>query len=166
MDSNIPTLNKGFTLIELIISLFLMTLILGLVFHYFFFQYNSYENLYGDITSAEKLRFLSIQLEKQICNTPRIYIVGDTVYLKDIETPEYYNYYTLTNKILYKTKTHSDLKDIGLGSKSQIANKMDTFFMTYLNNKTIRLTIEASEGKRKATFQKDISVPGQVIVIN
>ncbi|WP_303861089.1 PilW family protein [Alkalibaculum bacchi] len=166
MDSNIRTLNKGFTLIELIISLFLMTLILGAVFHHFYFQYSSYENLYGDITSMEKLRFLSIQLEKQICNTPRIYVVEGTVYLRDIETPEYYNYYTLTNKILYKTKTHSDLKDIGLGSKSQIANKIENFFITYIDSKTIQLTIEVSEGKKKARLQKDISVLGQVTVIN
>ena len=65
MDSNIRALNKGFTLVELMISLFLMTLILGAVFHHFYFQYSSYENLYGDIISMEKLRFLSIQLEKQ-----------------------------------------------------------------------------------------------------
>lgn len=166
MDSNIHTLNKGFTLIELIVSLLLMTLILGTVFHYFYFQYNTYENLYSDIASMEKLRFLSIQLEKQICNTPRIYVVGVTVYLKDIETPEYYNYYTLANKILYKTKTNSDLKDIGLGSKSQIANKIDTFFMTYIDSKTIQLTIEVSEGKRKAKLQKDILVSGQITVIH
>ena len=67
---------------------------------------------------------------------------------------------------MYKTKTHSDLKEIGLGSKSQIANKIETFFITYIDSKTIQLTIEVSEGKKKAKLQKDISVSGQVTVIN
>lgn len=166
MDSNIRALNKGFTLVELMISLFLMTLVIGTLFQHFYFQYNSYENLYKDIATMEKLRFLSIQLEKQISNTPRIYVVNGTVYLRDVETPEYYNYYTLTNKILYKTKTYSNLKDIGLGSKSQMANKVDSFFMTYMGSNIIELTIEVSEDKKKTRFQKDISVAGQIIVIH
>ncbi len=166
MDSDLRTLKKGFTLVELLISLLLMTLLLGAVFRQFYFQYNGYENLYGDITSMEKIRFLSIQLEKQICNTPKIYVVDGIVYVKDLETPEYYNYYTLANKMLYKIKTDSDLKDIGLGSRAQMANKIDVFFMTYIDSKNIQLTIEASKGSRKVKLQKNISICGQVIVIN
>ena len=159
-------LNKGFTLIELIISFSLILIIISGLFSYFFFQYGTYERLYRELSSLEKLRFFTTHLEKQIGETSMIYMVNDRIYLKDLESPEYYNYYNLTGNMLYKIKTDCHLKDIGQGGKSQMVNQVDTFSLSYTENKTIRVIMVILIEGKMVRSQKDIVINGQVTVVN
>lgn len=165
MHTNPHTLKKGFTLIELIISMSLILMILTMVLFTFKFQNDTYNKLYESTYNRENLRFLSIILETQVRATPKMYILNDQIYLKDLESPQYYNYYTLNNRMVMKTKTDKYLDSIGLGSTSQIAGDIDEFSLNYTDQGNLRLYLSTTYQDKKYVVEKEIKFMGKVIMI-
>lgn len=165
MYTDLYTMNKGFTLIELIISIALTTIILSMLVSFFKFQYDAYYNFYDSTSNSDNLRFLSTVLETQIRATPIIYNVNDCIYLKDIESPEYFNTYSLSNQIVYKTKTDSNLDSIGLGSNSQMAWNIDSFTITLTDQGNINMKISSKYKGKIVALNKEVKVMGKVITI-
>ncbi|MPW25126.1 prepilin-type N-terminal cleavage/methylation domain-containing protein [Alkalibaculum sp. M08DMB] len=165
MYSDLHKLRKGFTLVELIISLALLIIVLTTLLFTFKFQYDTYDKLYTDTYNAENLRYLSITLERQIRATPIIFIVNDRIYLKDLESPEYFNYYSLNNSILFKTKTDKALNSIGQGSTSQIAADID-FFALYYTEGNIIICLETNYNKKNYEIVKVVRLMNKTVTIN
>lgn len=161
MDSYLHT-RRGFTIIELILSLAIMVVLLTVSLYTFNLFFNTYDYLHLFTNSAENLRFFSTILERQINQCPAIYIVNNRIYLKDLETPEYYNYYTLKNGIIVKTKTNSQLLPIGLGETSQIAGDIEDFTLTY-GEQGFYLYLSTED--KKYELSKEIRFFGKVVRI-
>lgn len=165
MYKDLYTLRKGFTLIEVLISMAFIVIILSLLLSTFQFQYDTYENLYDATSGVDNLRFLSSTIETQIRATPTIYVLNNCVYLKDLETPEYLNYYTLSNGMVFKTKVDKYLDSIGLGSTSQISEKLDAFILTCTDNGKVKLVLTSTVSGKTYQVVKEVAFLGKVIVI-
>jgi len=166
MHADLHTLKKGFTIIELSISMALITLILAALLFTFKFQYDTYDKLYHVTSSSDNLRYLSIVLETQIRTTPILYSIDGCIYLKDLESPEYFNTYTLNDRMVYKIKTDADLVSIGSGSTSQMTWNVDCFYLTLIDQNRMNIAISTTYEGKTIVVDKDVKIMGKVIVID
>lgn len=141
---------KGVTLPELIIVIALMGIIVSVVFSMFFTGIRSYETIDAQVESYYDGRWTFMYIERQIKSSEEVYIKDNIVYLQDMDTPEYYNYYYLRETgILERHKVHVDTLDgIGRGETSQLANNIKSFELKKTGDTLLQLRI-VSEVKGK-----------------
>ncbi|WP_373483451.1 prepilin-type N-terminal cleavage/methylation domain-containing protein [Acetobacterium sp.] len=142
--------NGGFSLIEVLISLMVISLVLGLLLSGLI-----YVNMISKKTETnQKLfyseRYLNLYFQKQILRSDKIYFKNNRVYLQDMESPDlYYNFYQYSNGFLRRYKVSKNgLTPIGSGGNSQFADNIQSFSMTLGPNHEILLKYSlAVEGK-------------------
>lgn len=135
---------RGFTLVELVVGLLLLSLawtvtvgILGNIFR-------STETLTSQMEVESNIRHLVLILEKQIKHSDRIVFAQDKVYLRDLESPTYLNYYSLEGTNLYKNKVYDTLKSIGLGGKSQTTANLTAFQLVPSGDGQVTLSVKGT----------------------
>lgn len=131
----------GFSLIEVLTSLMVMSLLLGLLLSGLI-----YMNIINEKTATnQKLfyseRYIGLYFQKQILKSEKIYLKNGRVYLQDLESPDlYYNYYRYNNGYLRRYKVYKDgLSLIGEGQSSQFIDNIQYFAMTLGTNNEIHL---------------------------
>lgn len=166
---------KGFTLIELIIGIALMGIIFPVVGSMFFTGIRSYRTSEDQLESYYNARWAFMYIERQIKGSQQIYIKNDTknnftiVYLQDMETPQYYNYYFLNKntRILMRHKVNQELKSIGLGSTSQLAVNIENFELALNNDHSLlRLHIISEVNGKELDLESNIRVGGKIVNLN
>ena len=125
-----PRHNAGFTLVELLVTLMMLTAVCGvcgLALSVFV------RSLPAARPTAEDQAFQSIHLylKNQLGASSTVIIKNGAVYLKDPETPGYYNYYTRSaGDLLMRHKVDAHLQGIGSGETSQFAARVRDFALT------------------------------------
>ncbi len=124
--------NQGHTLIELIVTLGIMAMVLTLCFGTIGFFNTMISKIDTTHPSESDLRFLHVFLQKQIESSDTLYLSGGELYVRDMETPTYFNHYKInsTSGLLYRYKSkeiNGVLKDIGAGEKSQLTSSLSAF---------------------------------------
>lgn len=156
---------KGYTLVEMLVSIFLILLIFTVMFSIFQISEDTYQSLFNRTAAEDNLRFLCINLETQIMHSDIIYIANDTVYFRDMETPVYFNYYYCYNNTLYKVKTTEKLNPIGSGSTSQYARGIIKYDITYVDGAYIQVNIESRIMGDVYSINREIPYGGKMITI-
>lgn len=133
--------NGGFSLIEVLISLMVISLVLGLLLSGLI-----YVNMISKKTETNQElfyseRYLNLYFQKQILRSDKIYFKNNRVYLQDMESPDlYYNFYQYSNGFLRRYKVSKNgLIPIGSGGNSQFADNILSFSMTLGPNHEILL---------------------------
>lgn len=142
--------NEGFSLIEVLISLLVISLVLGLLL-----TGMVYVNMISKKTEINqklfyKERYINLYFQKQILRSEKIYFKNNRVYLQDMESPDlYYNFYQYSNGFLRRYKVYKNgLTPIGSGGNSQFTDSIQSFSMTMGPNCEILLKYSlAVEGK-------------------
>ena len=125
-----PRHDAGFTLVELLVTLMMLTAVCGvcgLALSVFV------RSLPAAKPTAEDQAFQSIHLylKNQLGASSTVIIKNGAVYLKDPETPGYYNYYTRSaGDLLMRHKVDAHLQGIGSGETSQFAARVRDFALT------------------------------------
>ncbi len=125
-----PRHDAGFTLVELLVTLMMLATVFGicgLALSVFV------RSLPAVKPTAEDQAFQSIHLylDNQLGASPAVIIKNGTVYLKDPETPGYYNYYARSaGDLLMRHKVDARLQGIGGGETSQFAARVRDFALT------------------------------------
>lgn len=151
--------NKGgFSLIEVLTALMVMSLVLGLLLSGLIYV----NTINKKVETNQKLfhteRYLELYFRKQVLKSEKIYFKNNRVYLQDLESPElYYNYYLYSNGYLRRYKVYKDgLNPIGKGQSSQFSDGIAYFSMTVGPNDEIllnyRLVIEGKTYYRETTI--------------
>ena len=157
--------NDGYTLIELIISLAMIALIAVLCLNTAAFSALIAKNTQRDINQDLTQRRIVTHLQKQIEMSDTIRIHGTTVYLQDMESKGYYNYYTLKNGMLMRHKTNPDLSSIGFGNSSQLADGLTMFQLRaeIVNNQpTGKITLNMQLKDKKNDESHSFLYPGKI----
>ncbi|MBQ3334451.1 MAG: prepilin-type N-terminal cleavage/methylation domain-containing protein [Eubacteriaceae bacterium] len=151
--------DDGYTLVELIISLAMVAMIAVLCLNVAAFSSMAARTMRTDITQGLTQRRVIIHLQKQIEMSNSIRIYNGVVYLRDMESQGYYNFYTLNNGVLMRHKTKSDLSSIGPGSTSQLADGLTRFdFQAEVNDNhptgklTLTMRFKDETNDEKYTF--------------
>lgn len=133
--------DSGFSLIEVLTSLMVISLVLGLLLSGLIFvnTINKKTQINQKLYYSE--RYLNLYFQKQVLKSEIIYSGNNRIYLQDMESPElYYNYYQYSNGFLRRYKVYKDgLNPIGIGGNSQFADNIQSFSLTLGPNKEILL---------------------------
>jgi len=131
--------NEGFSLIEVLTSLMVISLVLGLLLSGLIFvnTINKKAEVNQKLFYTE--RYLNLYFQKQILRSEKIYFKNNRIYLQDMESPDlYYNYYQYSNGFLRRYKVYKNgLTSIGSGGNSQFTNGVQSFSMTLGSNHEI-----------------------------
>ena len=151
--------DDGYTLVELIISLAMVAMIAVLCLNVAAFSSMTTKTMRTDISQSLTQKRIIIHLQKQIEMSDSIRIHNGAVYLRDMESRGYYNYYSLNNDVLMRHKTKSDLSSIGPGSTSQLADGLTRFdFQAEVNDNhptgklTLTMRFKDETNDEKYTF--------------
>lgn len=130
---------KGYTLIELIVSLSVTSLLLLLLLSTLQFSNRVSESIKQSDGVGREVRNIHLFFQKQILKSEKIYIKDDRVYLQDTDhsNSSFYNYYDLNKEsgVLYRYKVYEqNLSSIGLGGTSQIGDQIEKFSMVVVDN--------------------------------
>jgi len=120
--------DRGFSLIEVITALAVIALVFMMLLSGLFFAnaINKKDRIKQEIFYEE--RFLNLYFQKQILESERIILKSGRLYLQDLETHSYYNYYGMTNGIIKRHKVYAaNLTTIGSGESSQLADNIMNF---------------------------------------
>ncbi|WKY47114.1 prepilin-type N-terminal cleavage/methylation domain-containing protein [Eubacteriaceae bacterium ES3] len=151
MGVSVKSNQKGMTLIEVITAL----MVLGLVFSAILpglYLVNRLE----DADSSERQdsyieRMMSVYFKKQVYQSEVIYDKGGILYLQDLETPDYYNRYSLSGSTImrykYRKTTDNNLVSIGLGGTSQFERGFQSFSIKFSpeNEEFIEITYRLTD---------------------
>ncbi|NTW72386.1 MAG: hypothetical protein HGA49_09110 [Eubacteriaceae bacterium] len=157
---------KGFTLIESVISVFLTVIAMTILIQVMQGQLFSFEQINRDMDGMNGIRYPMTILEKQIANSDNIYFMNGVMYLKDLESPSFYNYYSLGTGMLYKNKTDAKLATIGLGSLSQFASNITGFKAFLIDNRTIQISLSSQIDGKAYSAVKEIRAKSKIYVID
>lgn len=150
---------RGFTLIELIVTMNFIGIIFLLLISGLFYGNLMNEREKVNQKNTHNERYLNLYFQKQILESDKIILFGNRVYLQDLETPTLYNYYAgSSNGILrrYKANNNSNMTPIGSGGNSQFADTIEKFSMVAENEKFILLTYTIAS--QKNPFQREIRI--------
>jgi len=138
--------NKGFSLIELLMTLGVISLVFIMLLTGLFFTATANKKAQINQKMFRDERYLNLYIQKQILESDKIIYKGGIVYLRDPEKSEdvppkwYYNYYTNSNGLVNRKKVKGDtLKDIGAGGSSQFAEGIQDFSLSLAPNNAIVL---------------------------
>lgn len=133
--------NDGFSLIEVLTSLLVISLVLGLLLSGLIFVNTIKEKTRINQKLFYNERYLNLYFQKQVLKSEKIYFRSNRVYLQDMENPDlYYNYYQYSNGFLRRYKVYKDsLNPIGKGGNSQFADNIQSFSLTLGPNQEIIL---------------------------
>ncbi|WP_041668993.1 prepilin-type N-terminal cleavage/methylation domain-containing protein [Acetobacterium woodii] len=124
--------NDGFSLIEILTSLMVISLVLGLLLSGLVFvnTVNKKARINQKLFYSE--RYLNLYFQKQVLSSEKIYFKNNRIYLQDLESPDrYYNYYQYSNGFLRRYKVYKNgLNPIGTGGNSQFADNIASFSLT------------------------------------
>lgn len=151
---------RGITLVELLIVLALLGIILGVVGSMFITGIRSFNTADDQVESYSSGRMAFLNLERQIKRSEEILIKDGTVYIQDMDTLNYYNYYTLNNhtKMIMKHKVDkANLNSIGEGSTSQFAANISDFELI-INDSMVYLKIITDKEGKKIELSSNIRV--------
>lgn len=114
---------------------------------------------------AAQFRRTSVYIQKDLDKSDVVYFVDGKVYLRDMETPSYLNYFRLEGTNLYRFKTRNDGTDFALGQKSQMAVTVTDFsFEPVMRNDAFsgcfRLAMKFYHSEK--IYEKIIRYPGSV----
>ena len=157
------TEKKGFTLMEVITTLAVTSMITVLCLSAVSFL-NVFTAKVADPSSADsQFRSIHVFLQKQIETSDTIRIHNGQVYLRDMESSQYYNHYGYIQKVLYRYKSDNALIDIGPGDKSQLGISLDSFVLEAVTASgtptgDIHLAIRFSNNTK--TYETTIHYPG------
>lgn len=158
--------NRGFTLIESVISVFLTVIAMTILIQMMHGQFFSFEQINRDMDGSSGIRYPMTILEKQIANSDHIYFMNGVMYLKDLESSSFYNYYSLGTGMLYKNKTDSKLSSIGLGSLSQFASNITEFKACLLDNHTIQISLSCQIDGKVYSSEKAVRAKSKIYVLD
>ncbi|MBU4539783.1 MAG: prepilin-type N-terminal cleavage/methylation domain-containing protein [Firmicutes bacterium] len=132
---------KGFSLIELLTSLMVVTLLLGLLLSSMIYLNTINKKAETNQKLCYNQRYIELYFQKQILRSEKIVLKNNRVYLQDIESPDsYYNYYQYSNGFLRRYKVYKNsLTSIGSGGNSQFLDGISSFSMTLGANQEILL---------------------------
>jgi len=156
--------NKGFSLIELLMTLGVISLVFIMLLTGLFFTATANKKAQINQKIFRDERYLNLYIQKQVLESDEIFVKNGTVYLRDPEKSEdippkwYYNYYTNSNGLVNRKKVKGDtLKDIGAGGSSQFAEGIQDFSLSLDGNSAIvlsyTLTYAGKEIQRETTIQ-------------
>ncbi|MBI4858279.1 MAG: prepilin-type N-terminal cleavage/methylation domain-containing protein [Acetobacterium sp.] len=158
--------NQGFSLIEVLTSLMVISLVLGLLLSGLIFVNTIKEKTQINQKLFYSERYLNLYFQKQILKSETIYFVNNRIYLQDMENPDlYYNYYQYNNGFLRRYKVYKNgLNPIGSGGNSQFADNIKSFSLTLGANKEILLNYTlAIDGE---IYQRETTIKhGRTVVI-
>ncbi|MBF7095755.1 hypothetical protein [Alkalibacter mobilis] len=156
----------GYTLIELVISLGLVVMAIGVGGSMIKTQFFSLETITSKIEAENLVRYPMTVLEKQIKDTDLVYVYNDIVYFRDMESNAYFNNYALSGDMVYKYKTSETLGSIGIGGTSQFADSLSNFEITSLPDGRIRVFLESTFNGRTFSQEKFLSLDCPVYTID
>ncbi|HHT51119.1 MAG TPA: prepilin-type N-terminal cleavage/methylation domain-containing protein [Eubacteriaceae bacterium] len=150
----------GVTLVELIIVLALIGIVLTVAGSMFVVGISSFNTADEQVESYSSGRMAFLNIERQIKRSEEIYIKDNVVYIQDIESPLYYNYYTLEGSQIKKFKVDKDsLEHLPSGYKSQFAENILDFQLKKVDSEDIlQLRIEAVKEGKKIELSSHIRV--------
>lgn len=158
--------NQGFSLIEVLTSLMVISLVLGLLLSGLIFVNTIKEKTQINQKLFYSERYLNLYFQKQILKSETIYFANNRIYLQDMENPDlYYNYYQYNNGFLRRYKVYKNgLNPIGSGGNSQFADNIKSFSLTLGANKEILLNYTlAIDGE---IYQRETTIKhGRTVVI-
>lgn len=151
--------DKGFSLVEMIIALAVISLVFGLLLSGLFF--GNLVNHKAKISTKlfHDQRYLNLYFQKQILESEKIYFKEGRVYLQDLESPDqYYNYYRNVNGLLRRYKVYKGtLTTIGSGGNSQFADSITNFSLSLAPDDAIilryTLTYEGESVERETIIE-------------
>ena len=158
-----PRHDAGFTLVELLVTLMMLTAVCGvcgLALSVFV------RSLPAAKPTAEDQAFQSIHLylKNQLGASSTVIIKNGAVYLKDPETPDYYNYYTRSaGDLLMRHKVDAHLQGIGSGETSQFAARVRDFALmpSFAGGRpTGRFHLRVQFTDRNEAYETDLHFPG------
>lgn len=151
---------KGFTLVELIIVIALIGIVASVVASMFFTGIRSYQTAEDQLESYYNARWVFMYIERQIKHSEEVYMKDNIIYLQDIETPGYYNYYYLRGTgIIERHKVSSDtLYGIGRGETSQFASNIRKFQLTKAGDRLLHLHITSKVNGKELDLESDIGI--------
>jgi type II secretory pathway pseudopilin PulG len=131
MGCDMKLSQKGSTLIEVILSLLLIGLVFSAVLPGFYLTYHLENTSFVNRRTAAVERMMTLYFKKQIYETDVIYRRGSLIYLRDLETANYYDRYNLGSQMVMRYKyvltSDGNLVSIGSGSTSQFETGFQTF---------------------------------------
>jgi hypothetical protein len=104
----------------------------------------SIESIQNSIYGENSVRYPMTILEKQIKDADRIYVYSGKVFIRDLESKDYFNTYDLEGSIVYRHKHGENLNSIGLGAKSQFTAYITKFSMELSGDAGILIKIEST----------------------
>ncbi len=121
----------GFSLIEVLTSLLVITLLLGSLLSGLIYINTISKKAETNQKRCYSERYLNLYFQKQILCSEKIYLKNGRIYLQDLESSEYYNYYLYSSGFLRRYKVSQyGLKLIGSGENSQFADNIQSFSLT------------------------------------
>lgn len=158
MNEWVAKKNDGFSLIEILTSLMIVSLVLGLLLSGLIFVNTVDKKAQINQKLFYSERYLNLYFQKQILKSEKIYFKNNRIYLQDLESPDrYYNYYRYSNGFLRRYKVYKNgLNPIGTGGNSQFADNIRSFSLTLGPNNEIilkySLIIEGEIYQRETTI--------------
>lgn len=137
---------KGYTLIEMLTAIFITSMVLGLLVTSLQFSCRLTEGISCKTISGQESKRAYLFIQKQLAKSQKIFVKDGRVYLQDMETPDYCDFYTLEGgAMVYRNKVHKDtLKPIEKGGKSQLIHRVTRFELRLEEMDTLQMTLEFS----------------------
>ncbi|MBC3797840.1 prepilin-type N-terminal cleavage/methylation domain-containing protein [Acetobacterium tundrae] len=151
--------NKGFSLIEVITALMVISLVLVMLLSGLIFVNSIDQKAETNQKVSYNERYLNLYFQKQVLESERIIVKSGRVYLQDLESPDlYYNYYQFRNGFLRRYKVYKgSLNSIGSGGNSQFTDNIQEFSLSLGPNNEIvleyTLSVDGESFYRKTTIR-------------
>ena len=135
---------EGYTLVEVLTGLFIMSIVLVLLVTSLQFGGEVTGKITGKMIRGQESRRACLFLQKQLSKSREIFVKDGRVYLQDMENPEYYNFYTIeASGTVYRNKVDKvKLEPIRAGGKSQLIHNAVRFELKLEEKNAVRLIIE------------------------
>lgn len=160
--------DRGFTLIETVQALMLFSLIALLALSTLFFFNTLKEKSGSQMSSDRAFEKAHLFFQKQIECSEKIYIFENTVYIQDMESPQYYDCYERNEEnVLLRIKCDEDLNKIKNGAYSQFISGVSDFSLEALRNAkgeltgNIKMRICFNDGEKKE-YKTVMAYPGGI----
>ncbi|MGN0194062.1 MAG: prepilin-type N-terminal cleavage/methylation domain-containing protein [Pseudoramibacter sp.] len=120
--------HRGMTLTELLITLIILGLTAGLL-PGFVAVFTKEPKGSSARSHAQDFRHVHVFIEKTVRAADSIVIDGQILYVRDLETPKYYDVYVLNSAshILYRDKYYDNFTPLVSGSRSQLDAEVADF---------------------------------------